>query len=180
MRLRGINHVDITVLNYDRSIKVYDAIFGWLGYWSFKADAGGFEAVYYLAFPHSAIGVHRAAPEAVPVSKGGAGIHHLALWAKSRKEVGRFYEFLRSQGVEVTDPPAEYPQYSPGYYAVFFEDISGIRWELAYVPFLPAVREIRRSRVQVKAWIEKHPDFTFWRLLPNKVLQGTPQKARRP
>lgn len=180
MRLRGINHVDIAVIDYDASIQFYDAMFGCLGYWSFNADAGGFEAVYYLAFPHSAIGVHRAAPEAAPVSKGGAGLHHLALWAKSRKEVDNFCVFLRSREMEISDPPAEYPQYSPGYYAVFFEDLSGIRWELAYVPLLPAPGEIRRSRCQVKGWTEKHPEFNFWRRLPNEDIQGAPHKTRRP
>jgi hypothetical protein len=31
-------------------------------------------------------------------------------------------------------PPRDYPQYSPGYYAVFFEDPDGLYLEFAYTP----------------------------------------------
>lgn len=92
MRLRWINHADLSVIDYEASIKHYDAMFGWLAYSSFRADAGGFEKIYYFAFPHSAIGVHRAAPGAMPAGEGAAGIHHLALWARNRAEVDRFHE----------------------------------------------------------------------------------------
>ena len=34
----------------------------------------------------------------------------------------------------VLDPPAEYPQYEPGYYAVFFADPDGLKLELVHVP----------------------------------------------
>ena len=33
-------------------------------------------------------------------------------------------------GVEILDAPADYPQYAPGYYAVFFADPDGIRLEI--------------------------------------------------
>ncbi len=170
MRFRGINHVDIAVIDYDVSIKYYDVIFGWLGYSSFRADAGGFEAIYYFAFPHSAVGVHRASPDATPVSEGNAGIHHLALWAKSRDEVDRFYQFLCRQGVEVIDVPAQYPQYSPGYYAVFFKDPSGIRWELVHAPLIPGLKDLAKYRAHMQQWAKAHPGFRFWRKLPDSSL----------
>jgi hypothetical protein len=31
-------------------------------------------------------------------------------------------------------PPREYPEYRPGYYAVFFEDPDRLELEVAYVP----------------------------------------------
>ena len=37
-------------------------------------------------------------------------------------------------GATVLDPPAEYPQYGPGYYAVFFADPDGIKLECVYLP----------------------------------------------
>lgn len=35
MRLKGIHHVEFSVLEYDESIKFFDKMFGWLGYKSF-------------------------------------------------------------------------------------------------------------------------------------------------
>lgn len=62
--------------------------------------------------------------------------------ARSRTEVDRFHrEFLVARGIPITDEPKEYPQYWPGYYAVFFDDpINGIHWELAWIPKIPTPR----------------------------------------
>ncbi len=56
------------------------------------------------------------------------------------------YEFLTRRGIRVTEEPKEYPHYTPGYYAVFFDDpINGIHWELARLPIIPSPREFWRS-----------------------------------
>ena len=34
----------------------------------------------------------------------------------------------------VLDPPREYPEYVPGYYAVFFTDPDGLKLELVHIP----------------------------------------------
>jgi hypothetical protein len=50
---------------------------------------------------------------------------------------------LTTRDVPITHEPKEYPQYWPGYYAVFFDDpINGIRWELAWVPKVPTLQQI--------------------------------------
>jgi catechol 2,3-dioxygenase-like lactoylglutathione lyase family enzyme len=59
----------------------------------------------------------------------------LAFHAPDRDAVDRFYEKLRGLGVEILDPPAEYPRYAQtGYYAVFFADPDGIKLELVHIP----------------------------------------------
>ena len=35
------------------------------------------------------------------------------------------------------DAPAEYPQYAPGYYAVYFEDTDGLKFEVVHMPEFP-------------------------------------------
>jgi catechol 2,3-dioxygenase-like lactoylglutathione lyase family enzyme len=40
---------------------------------------------------------------------------------------------LNEIGARVLDPPAEYP-YAPGYYAIYFTDPDGLKFEFAYVP----------------------------------------------
>ena len=42
--------------------------------------------------------------------------------------------------------PTEYPEYTPGYYAVFFDDpINGIQWELARLPTVPSPAAMWRT-----------------------------------
>ena len=37
-------------------------------------------------------------------------------------------------GGTILDSPREYPEYVPGYYAVFFADPDGIKLELVHIP----------------------------------------------
>jgi predicted lactoylglutathione lyase len=41
---------------------------------------------------------------------------------------------LQATGGKVIHPPQDYPQYSAGYYAVFFEDPDGLYLEFAHTP----------------------------------------------
>lgn len=165
MRWRGINHVEFSVLDYERSVAFYDRMFGWLGYKSFWTLDIGYHSTYYMArfpLPHSYIGLQ-------PARTGGkldhaaraTGIHHIALWARNRREVNRFHRaFLVPNKVPVSDPPAEYPVYAPGYYATFFEDpINGIHWELAHIPRLPGVGAWRRFARAMKEQQALHPEW---------------------
>jgi hypothetical protein len=81
--------------------------------------------------------------------------------------VDDFYkQFLLPNKVEVTDPPAEYPVYTPGYYAVFFDDpVTGIHFELSHTPFIPGVSSYRRWIRALKEIWRKHPE---WRSPPWK------------
>lgn len=120
-------HVEFAVLDYDDSIAFYDALFGWLGYSSFSPLDIEYQSTYYMTRnlnPHSYIGIQPASTGTkLRHADQAVGINHIALWARSRAEVDRFHrEFLVASGIPVTDEPKEYPQYWPGYYAVFFDD----------------------------------------------------------
>jgi catechol 2,3-dioxygenase-like lactoylglutathione lyase family enzyme len=172
MRFRGVHHVELSVLDYDASIKFYDRMFGWLGYRSFWTLDIGYRSTYYMArfpLPHSYVGIQ-------PAAQGGklnhenhaTGIHHIALWARNRREIDRFYrEFLLKEGITVTDRPKEYPVYAPGYYAVFFVDPTGIRWELAHTPRIPMPWEILRTLRMAKELRKQHPE---WKHHPAKEM----------
>lgn len=165
MRWRGIHHVEFSVLDYDASIEFYDRMFGWLGYKSFWTLDIGYRSTYYMArfpIPHSYIGIQPArSGEKLRHDARAVGIHHIALWAKSRKEVDDFHaEFLIRNAVTVTDTPAEYPIYFPGYYAAFFDDpINGIHWELAYTPRIPSPLAYLRWVGQLKDAAKGHPEW---------------------
>ncbi len=176
MRFRGVHHVEFSVLDYENSIKFYDRMFGWLGYKSFWTLDVGYRSTYYMArfpFPHSYIGIQPAAAHCDRLNSDDheTGIHHIALWARNRREVDQFYsKFLLMEGVVVTDIPAEYPIYAPGYYAVFFVDPSGIRWELAYTPRIPMPWDILKSLRLAKGLRKQHPE---WKQHPAKEMMRT-------
>ncbi|NEV63736.1 VOC family protein [Thiorhodococcus minor] len=172
MRFRGIHHIELSVLDYARSVAFYDRMFGWLGYKSFWTLDIDYRSTYYMArfpMPHSYIGIQPArGVERLDHQAQRTGIHHVALWARSRKEIERFHaEFLLKEGVEVTEAPAAYPIYAPGYYAVFFVDASGIRWELAYTPRIPMPWDLYRTLRAGSEQAKRHPE---WRQHPTKEM----------
>jgi catechol 2,3-dioxygenase-like lactoylglutathione lyase family enzyme len=57
----------------------------------------------------------------------------MAFTAADRSEVDKMYELLKQMGATVLDAPTEYP-YSPGYFAVYFIDPDGLKFEFAYAP----------------------------------------------
>jgi len=68
--------------------------------------------------------------ETIHRRKPGA-LHHLAFRAGSRAEVDRLYAELKVIGAVIVTPPREYPDYTPpGYYALFFKDLEGIKYEI--------------------------------------------------
>ena len=64
--------------------------------------------------------------------RGVPGYHHLAFNADSRAHIDTLYELLKKIGAIVLDPPDECPEYSPTYYAVYFEDPDGLKLEVAH------------------------------------------------
>jgi catechol 2,3-dioxygenase-like lactoylglutathione lyase family enzyme len=136
MRWRGVSQVEFAVSDYDDSVAFYDEMFGWLGYMSFWSLDIDYRSTYYMArFPatHSYIGIQPArSGSKLDHTNPTVGIDHIAVLARSRKEVDSFHrEFLIPRQIRVTDQPKDYPQYTPGHYAVFFDDpINGIHWDV--------------------------------------------------
>jgi catechol 2,3-dioxygenase-like lactoylglutathione lyase family enzyme len=56
--------------------------------------------------------------------------NRIAFWAESREEVDRLAEVVRQAGGLNLEGPALWREYSPGYYALFFEDPSGNKLEI--------------------------------------------------
>ena len=68
-----------------------------------------------------------------PHERYAPGFHHFAFWAESRAQVDALHARLSEIGATILDPPAEY-DYLPGYYAVFFADPDGLKFELVHMP----------------------------------------------
>lgn len=65
--------------------------------------------------------IHRRKPGAV---------HHIAFRASSRNEVDRIYQRVLELSAEILDEPQIFPQHGPNYYALFFNDPDGIKYEI--------------------------------------------------
>ncbi|MBK6312852.1 MAG: VOC family protein [Blastocatellia bacterium] len=133
-----IDHIQITVRDMDVAVPFYDRFLPLLGFSpqsrsSAVIDAHEFHVVEYshprLSFaitsPRSAFRdelVHRRRP---------GSMHHLAFQAASRDEVDSLHLSLKEIGAIIVAPPREYPEYMPaGYYALFFKDLDGIKYEI--------------------------------------------------
>ncbi|WP_319453835.1 MULTISPECIES: VOC family protein [unclassified Mycobacterium] len=177
MRWRGVSHVEFAVLDYDESIAFYDAMFGWLGYSSFSSLDLEYQSIYYFTRylnPHSYIGIQPARTGTkLTHADQSVGINHIALWARTKKEVDRFHrDFLVKRDVPVTDEPKDYPQYWPGYYAVFFDDpINGIHWELAWGPRIPAPRHVWSFYRTLRGFTKRRTDLA--NSVPGVMRQAT-------
>jgi catechol 2,3-dioxygenase-like lactoylglutathione lyase family enzyme len=136
--MRGmIHHLDLTVRDPAASRGFYDAVLGFMGYRCVREDARGYDwALPVPAGQHCSIGVVRAAGDGASRrhDRCSPGLHHVAFHAESRADVDRLYRRLLEIGATVLDAPAVYPQYSAGYYAVFFADPDGLKLEFVYEP----------------------------------------------
>lgn len=136
--MRGaVHHIDLTVRDPQASRGFYDAVLGFMGYRLAAEHARGFD--WDREAPGQgfcSIGVMRAegTGAARPHDRYSPGLHHLAWTADSREDVDALHALLVEIGAVVLDPPADYPQYGEGYYAVFFADPDGLKLEFVFKP----------------------------------------------
>ncbi len=137
MAIRGfVSHLDLNVADPARSIAFYALILGELGYE--RTDLGPDRACWSLTMPGGAVFAievrpPREDPPRARHERYAPGIDHLAFHAGSRSDVDRVEELLRTAGYPIADPATAY-DYTPGYYAVAFDDPDGIRLEVVHEP----------------------------------------------
>ncbi|MEO1060978.1 MAG: VOC family protein [Actinomycetota bacterium] len=138
MAARGfLSHVDLNVVDPSASIPFYDTLLGALGFERTGLDSPG-RASWRLVDDggaHFEIEV-RPRPDGAAADRhrrSDPGLDHLAFHAESRGDVDAVFERLIEAGHEVDEPPRLY-DYSPGYYAIGFDDPDGIRLEVVHDP----------------------------------------------
>ena len=129
-RVVGIDHLAIRVSDFDVSRRFYDRLLHFLGFvreWEFDRVVGWNNGVTMFWITEAdAEGRKR------PHRTGDIGYHHYAFELGAREEVDELGVFLEREGVTIVDPPAAYPSYGEGYYAVFFLDPDGLKLEAMY------------------------------------------------
>ena len=127
LMLRGIDHIYLTVTDYDASVRFYDEVMSALGLHKGDKPIGGEPHAHYFS-PTFQLTI-RPAHSARPHDPYSAGLHHLCFQTHSRDGVDRCYRILGELGIDATEP-AYYPEYNPEYYATFFTDPDGLRLEI--------------------------------------------------
>lgn len=133
-----IDHVEITVRDMDVAVPFYDRLLPLLGF-DLRKRSDAFIAEHekrVVSYEHPRLGFAITSPlkafagESINRRKPGA-LHHLAFQAPSRAEVDRLHRELKTIGATIVSPPREYPEYVPaGYYALYFKDPEGIKYEI--------------------------------------------------
>lgn len=141
-RVIGIDHLAIRVSDLASSKRFYDRLLGFLGFvreWEFGEVVGwnNWETMFWITQADSEGRRH-------PHRTGDIGYHHYAFELENAAQVDELYAFLLTEGVEILDPPAAYPSYGEGYYAVFFLDPDGLKLEAMHF----VEKEKRRARLR--------------------------------
>jgi catechol 2,3-dioxygenase-like lactoylglutathione lyase family enzyme len=136
-----IDHIEITVKDMNVAVPFYDKLLPLLGF-DLQSRVTAVMKEHdkqVVQYEHPRLGFAITSPrkafagDTVNRRKPGA-LHHLAFKATSRAEVDRLHSELKAIGATIVSPPREYPEYTPpGYYALFFKDLEGIKYEIVCI-----------------------------------------------
>ena len=129
------HHLDLTVSDPVASRPLYELFLGHCGFTLKSAgdDWAGF-GLGDKRYPCITLLQARGENAGRKHDRYTSGLHHLALRANSREDVDALHAKLVAFRATILDPPADYPDYGPGYYAVFFADPDGIKLEYVFTP----------------------------------------------
>jgi len=120
---RLFDHIDLRVKNREEAQRFYAQILPALG---FRADKSGDKWGLFEAEGNVAVDFFGFTEEADHRPNG----NRIAFWAPSRESVDKAAEVIRAAGGKNIEGPDLCLEYSPGYYAVFFEDPHGNKLEV--------------------------------------------------
>jgi catechol 2,3-dioxygenase-like lactoylglutathione lyase family enzyme len=123
MVTRRFDHIDLRVRELAPARRFYSQILPELG---FTIDSSGEEWCIWQAAGAGPVEFFGFTEE--PAHRPND--NRIAFWAESRAEVDRLAEIVRRAGGLNLEGPALWREYSPGYYAFFFEDPSGNKLEI--------------------------------------------------
>lgn len=128
MQRGSVHHIGLTVRDIQASeAAFYGPVLGFLGYE--RVDGPGH--VSFWRDPKLGPTLHLVrtdGPVSVPEND------HCAFSVESRERVEKLHDLLLEQRIEVLSPPADYPQFGAGHYAVFFRDPDGRLVEVLHRP----------------------------------------------
>jgi catechol 2,3-dioxygenase-like lactoylglutathione lyase family enzyme len=145
VKVVAVDHVVFRVSDFERSKKFYRNVLGALGF-KLKYDYGD-TAGWSNGKTRFWVGQADAEGKKNKHRTGDIGFHHYAFELSKRKDVDDFHKALEKYDVEVIDPPDDY--YEGGYYALYFLDPDGLKFE-AMVFDPKGLREAKKKERQEK------------------------------
>jgi len=147
--------MNINVSDLKRSLAFYGPVLSYLGYERAGSWSEGEDWKRWLeGTPHEISIVQADSGTNYLMSERRAvGRHnHIAFCAEGREDVDGLYEKvlvpLEKEGLcTVEDPPCDCPEYDDGYYATFFFDPDGLKFEFVINPQYEAKRRARIDRI---------------------------------
>lgn len=129
--VNGIAHIQLSVVNPERSIPFYRKLLTGLGL-TLVNDTPN--SVYGVG-GRTGIVVGPADPASGTerFNQRRVGLHHFCFRVRSREEVDEVHQVAVDAGAVIVHPPQD-DGFAPGYYSVLFEDPDGIRIEANHVP----------------------------------------------
>ncbi len=129
-KILSLPHLILTVTDIRRCKRFYKELFiDYLGA-EVKTDEKEF---YYFRLNKSglSIGISQAAPnfQIDKFNRHRVGLHHFAMELENNLEIDLVFGALEKIGAVILEEPKFYPEYSENYYAVYFEDPSGLKME---------------------------------------------------
>jgi catechol 2,3-dioxygenase-like lactoylglutathione lyase family enzyme len=136
----GIDHIYLAVADLERSTKFYDKLMPILGFRksSFTNDGDPHFQYYNRHFGIVLRPAHNKAHAHDPLSPG---LNHLCFRVDNADVVDAIANEFTAAGIKCS-APKRYPEYAPDYYAIFFTDPDGIRFEVTNF------RDERRKRLR--------------------------------
>src|ERR1700688_2337361 len=134
-----ISHIVLTGTDLDRPAGFFDKGFKFIGFKCVEVPESTQKAMKTTlkawVGPGYSISIRPSKGEFAhrPHDRNAPGFNHLAFSAEDRADVNKMLDLLNEIGARVLDLPAEYP-YSPGYYAIYFTDPDGLKFEFAHSP----------------------------------------------
>lgn len=124
-----LGHLGVNVGDLERAREYYAAIMPLLDFETFLDDddqfayrpTGGKPGTYLFFYP--------AAQLDASYSGDATGLQHLAFIVPTRSRVNEVHRHILDLDGDIVHEPAEYPQYPPPYFAVFWRDPFGIMLE---------------------------------------------------
>jgi len=126
--LVGIDHIYVSVRDFDASERFYDLAMHALGFRKNEFVLSGDRHVQFYN-RHFGVVIRPAREGTAPHDPCAPGLHHLCFRVESVGDLATIAARLRDAGV-VVDGPHHRPEYAPDYHALFLCDPDGIRLEI--------------------------------------------------
>ena len=132
-----IDHIQVTEKDMKTAEPFYDKLMPILGFSVENKVSAVIEEhdLYVVEYLHPQYDFGICSPRTAFVDntihrrKPGA-LHHLAFRAQSRVEVDRLYSQIKAIGANIVHEPRIFPEHGDNYYAFFFKDLEGIKYEI--------------------------------------------------